>query len=67
MANLTDGAKIGRALTKLESIGKAEASALAASPGDIVARFAARREAFLAELEPHIRTAVEAASKAVSS
>lgn len=64
---LSDGARIGRALTRLQAINEAERQALSASPTSIAARFALRREALLDELEPGVRAAVLAAATALGA
>lgn len=63
---LSDGARIGRALTKLAKLRDDEAAELHRTPAAIREKFAARRLDLLTELAPHIRKAVEAADRATS-
>lgn len=67
MAELTDGTKIGRALTKLAMLDDLEAKLLKETPVTIATRFTKQREELLGELEPHVRKAVEAARSVVAS
>lgn len=61
---LSDGAIIGRALTKLQQLDAAEATELETTPAAIRQKFHERRGALLADLPAPIRAAVIAANKA---
>lgn len=61
---LSEGAVIGRALTKLQALDTAEENELTQSPTTIRQRFAKRRDELLGELAPSVRAAVVAANKA---
>lgn len=61
---LTFGSRVGRGITKLQAINDAEAAELAASPDEIKARHAKKRESLLAEMDPAVRGAVLAAATA---
>jgi len=63
---LTPGAVLGRAVTKLQAINAAEQHALAQSPAAIKERFELKRQTLFAELEPGIREAVKAACEAMA-
>lgn len=67
MAELSFGARVGRSLSKLQAINDAERFELEASPASIKAKYAGKRESLLAELDPAVRAAVEAAAKAAES
>lgn len=60
------GARVGRGITKLQAINDAEAAELAASPEEIKARHAKKREAMFAEMDPAVKAAVLAASVAAA-
>ncbi len=61
---LSEGAVIGRALTKLQALDEAEETELAQSPAAIREKYAKRRSDLLADLAPSTRAAVIAANKA---
>lgn len=61
---LSDGAIIGRALTKLQALDAAEEAELAQSPAAIREKYMRRRNDLLIDLAPSLRAAVVAANKA---
>jgi hypothetical protein len=61
---LSDGAIIGRALTKLQALDAAEENELAQSPATIRQKYNKRRDDLLLGLVPSVRAAVVAANKA---
>lgn len=61
---LSDGAIIGRALTKLQALDAAEEAELAQSPAAIRVKYTRRRNELLGELTPVVRVAVVAANNA---
>lgn len=64
---LNTGTMIGRAVDKLASINDAEVAELAQSPSAIKEKFAKKRDALFAELNPNVRAAVIAAAVAMAA
>jgi hypothetical protein len=58
---LSDGARIGRALTKLMAFNESERVELETTPATVREKWSAKRQAYLDGLEPHIREAALAA------